>query len=231
MIERQILRVIYSPFKAFEDIVKTPSAKGPLLILALGVALAAIAGFVSFSKVDVQLESETGPYVPLITTSTFGARIFLVAVDEAISLSLAWLILVGMILLVIKLFRMQEGSWKALFFVVGYTLITSVVGTLITALCIFPLPTVQLGWGIWNPTTQEMVDAAHQGILKAYEIWFSSPTYRFLSYLPYIVQVWATALAAISIRALLGVSWNKAVTISAMASVLTFLIRLAVLYM
>ena len=188
MIERQILRVVYSPFKAFEDIVKNPAVKGPILILVLGLAAAAITGFVSFSKVSVQ-ESEVGPYVPFITTTLFSGRILTLVIIEATTLLIGWLILTGMTLLVLKAFRVGEGSWRTLFFVIGYTLITSVVGTLITALVIFPLPTVQLGWGIWNPSTPEMEEVARQGIFQAYEAWFATPTYRFLYYLPYILSL------------------------------------------
>jgi len=225
MIERQILQVVYSPFKAFEDIVKNPVAKGPLLILVLGVAAAALSGFVSFSKVDVQLESATGRYVPLTTTDIFGGRVLLITIDQALSLSLSWFLFTGIILLVVKAFRVEGGSWRTLFFVIGYTLMTSVVGSLISTVLILPLPSVQLGWGIWNPATGEE-EVARQGILKAYEAWFSSPTYQCLYYLPYILQVWTTALAAIAVHALFGVSWNKAVAISVIASTLTFLTRL-----
>jgi len=225
MIERQILKVIYSPFKAFEDIVKNPAAKGPLLVLLLCVVAAAVVGFVSLSKVDVQLHSEIGPYVSLATTSTFGGRVLWMLIDEALLLSLSWFILSGMILLLVKAFRVNGVSWRIIFFVIGYTLITSMIRLLITALLISPLPTVRLGWGIWNPEPGTE-DVASQKILEAYEPWFSSPVYRFLSYLPYILQVWVAALAAIAVHALFGVSWNKAVAISLIASGLTFLIRL-----
>lgn len=201
--------------------------KGPLLMLVLAVAAAAITGSVSLSKVNVQLESEIGPYAPLTTTATFGERVLLTMIDQVLSITLGWFIFTGITLLVIKAFRVNEGSWRTLFYVIGYTLITSVVVTLITGLLILPLPTVGLGWGIWNPTTPEMENVARQKIIEAYEPWFSSPTGQLLGFLPYLQQVWAAALAAIAIHSLLDVSWNKAVAISAIASVLTFLTRLA----
>jgi len=229
MIERQIIQAVYSPFKAFESIVKNPVSRGPVIIIVLGVVAAAISGLVSYSKVEVQLESETGPYVPLLTTNVFGGRMLSVLIDQALMLAMTWLIYTAMIILVTKAFRVKEGSWRTLFYVIGYTLITSVVSTLITALLISPLPTVRLAWGWWNPT-QELDEAARQGILKAYETWFSSPSFQVLNYLPFIVQGWAAALVAIAIRALLGVSWNKAVAISAIASVLAFMMRLTFFY-
>jgi len=229
MIERQILRVVYSPFRAFEDIVKNPVAKGPLLILAFGVVTAAITGYVSFSKVYIQLESDIGPYVPLVTTNLFGGRMFSVVIDAALRLALVWFIYTGVMLLVIKVFGLSGGSWRALFFVIGYTLITTAVYTLITALLLFPLPTVRLAWGIWNPATEEAEKAALQGIREAYETWFSSPLYQFAYYLSFIVEGWTAVLAVIAIHALFDVTWKKAVAISIIASILAYMTRIVLL--
>ena len=53
MIVKDILRVIYSPVKAFESIVKKPDVKGPLIILALVLVSAAIEQYVIASKVFI----------------------------------------------------------------------------------------------------------------------------------------------------------------------------------
>jgi len=228
MIERQILRVVYSPFKAFEDIVKNPVARGPLIILALGVITAAIMGYVSSSKVHIQLESELGPYVPLVTTDFFGGRMLSVVIDAALRLSLVWFIYTGIMLLVIKMFSLRGGSWRVLFFVIGYTLMTTVVYTLISALLVSALPMVYLKYGVWNPTP-EMEEAAYNERLIAYGPWFSSPIYKFAYYLSFVVEGWTGALAAIAIHALFGVTWRKAIAISVIASVVTFLTRIVLL--
>ena len=228
MIERQILQVVYSPFKAFEEIVKNPAAKGSLLVLALGVITAAITGYVSSSKVNVQLESELGPYVPLVTTEVFGGRMLAIVMDSALRLSLIWFIYSGVMLLVIKVFGGGGGSWRTLFFVIGYTLMATVVYTLVSALLISALPVVNLKWGVWNPTP-EMEEMAYNERLIAYGSWFSSPIYQFASYLYFVVEGWTGVLAAIAVHALLGVTWRKAIGIAVTASVLAFMLRIVLL--
>jgi len=228
MIERQILRVVYSPFRAFEEIVKNPVAKGPLLILALGVISIAIAGYVSSLKVHVQLNSDVGPYVPLVTTDVFGGHMLSIVIDAPLRLALTWFIYTGVMLLVVRVFGLSEFSWRALFFVIGYTFMAGVVGRLITALLICPLPTVQLGWGVWNPA-EGMEDWARQKILEAYETWFSSPLYQFANYLFFVVEGWTAALAAIAIHAMFGTTWKKAVAISVIASIVAYMTRIVLL--
>ena len=51
LIVQEILEVLYSPVKAFEEIVKKPSVKGPLLILALTLVVTAILQGVTASKI------------------------------------------------------------------------------------------------------------------------------------------------------------------------------------
>jgi len=51
MIIKDILRVIYSPIKAFESIVKKPDIKGPFIILALILVCVAIEQYVFASKI------------------------------------------------------------------------------------------------------------------------------------------------------------------------------------
>jgi len=51
MIIKDILRVIYSPVKAFESIVKKPDVKGPFIILALILVCVAIEQYVFASKI------------------------------------------------------------------------------------------------------------------------------------------------------------------------------------
>jgi len=219
---------VYSPFKAFEEIVKNPAAKGPLLVLALGVITAAITGYVSSSKVNVQLESELGPYVPLVTTEVFGGRMLAIMMDSALRLSLVWFIYSGVMLLVIKVFGVSGGSWRSLFFVIGYTLMATVVYTLVSALLISALPAVNLKWGVWNPTS-ETEEWAYNERLSAYGSWFSSPIYQFAYYLSFVVEGWTAALAAIAVHALLGLAWRKAIGIAVTASILTFMARIVLL--
>jgi len=227
MIERRILQVVYSPFKAFEEIVKNPAAKGPLLVLALGVITAAITGYVSSSKVYIQ-DPADGPFMPLVTHNVFGGRMLAIVMDSALRLSLVWFIYSGVMLLVIKVFGVSGGSWRTLFFVIGYTLMATVVYTLVSALLISALPVVNLRWGVWNPTpeTEEM---AYNERLIAYGSWFSSPIYQFAYYLSFVVEAWTAALAAIAVHALLGLAWRKAVGIAVTASILTFLVRIVLL--
>lgn len=227
MIERQILRVVYSPFKAFEEIVKNPLPRGPLLIIALGVITQAIAGYVSSAKVYIQ-EAEGGIYVPLVTSNLIGGRVLSIAIDQALTLSLVWFIQTGAMLLVVKASGLSGSSWRVLFFVLGYTMMTTVVYTLVTAVLISTLPRVYLNWGVWNPTP-ENEQAAFEQRLIAYGSWFSSPVYKFAYYLSFVVEGWTAALAVIAIHALFGTTWQKAAVVAVSASVVTFLTKLVLL--
>jgi len=60
MIVKDILRVIYSPVKAFESIVKKPDIRGPIIILALVLASAAIEQYIISSKILLTKERMPG---------------------------------------------------------------------------------------------------------------------------------------------------------------------------
>lgn len=51
---RELFAVLYSPLKAFEEIVKKPNVKGPLLVLVLVLFAAAVAQYVNTSKIFVE---------------------------------------------------------------------------------------------------------------------------------------------------------------------------------
>jgi len=228
MIERQILQVVYSPFKAFESIVKNPAAKGPVLILVLGVIATAIQGYIVSSKWYVQLEPEVEQYVPIVTTSNFGGRMVSIAIDAGLMLSLVWFLFTGVLLLVIKVSGLKEGSWRVVFFVIGYTLMTSVVNTLVNALLFSGLPTVYLKWGVWNPLpgTEE---TAYKEWLSAHSAWFASPLYLLVRYLSLAVEGWTAALTAIAIHTMFETTWRKAVAVASTATILAYIMKIVLL--
>ena len=51
MFAHDVLKTLYSPIKAFEEIVKKPDVKGPLLILVLTLALTTVSQYASASKI------------------------------------------------------------------------------------------------------------------------------------------------------------------------------------
>ncbi len=50
MVVKEALKVLYSPLKAFEEIVKKPTVKGPLLVLALTLLATAVLQSIVASK-------------------------------------------------------------------------------------------------------------------------------------------------------------------------------------
>lgn len=55
MFAHDVLKTLYSPVKAFEEIVKDPDIKGPLLILVLVLILSASLQYVMASKISVEI--------------------------------------------------------------------------------------------------------------------------------------------------------------------------------
>jgi len=51
---REVFRVLYSPLKAFKEIVSKPDIKGPLLILVLTLVTTAVAQYASASKLSIE---------------------------------------------------------------------------------------------------------------------------------------------------------------------------------
>lgn len=229
---RPVFKVLYSPVKAFKEILEQPDIKGPLLILVLTLLAKVLVTYVSFSRMFLEMETP-GRYASLLTKDLWGCRFGFrdVLIDTSLVFFLRWFVYAGALLLVIKLFEGKVGPWRVIFIVVGYIFSATVVYLVANAALISTFPGLMLpanAWNQWNPqATEEEFKVALETILQEMQRqWFPNLTYKLWFFLnfPYInpLDVWTAALCAVAVRLRYELSWKRAATISA----ITYLIYL-----
>lgn len=224
MIERQIFKVLYSPVKAFEEIVENPDIKGPFLIFALTLLATAGMQYVSASKMFLETETP-GEYVSLLTTGMFRESTLTFLIRTGYLFGRNWLAYTLILFLIIKAFREEPGPWREMFIVVGYTFVVTTIYALVSILLISTLPVVELPLKAWPPATEEEAKIVDEVI---YQTWSPTWAYKlgiFLNYtinLLYGLSVWTVALTVIAIRFLSELSWRKAIALSTISYVIYF---------
>jgi len=224
MIIQDVFRVLYSPLKAFEEIAKTPNIKGPFFIFLVTLLASIGAQYISSSKVILQ--AENGELVPLTTTAMFNQILMATLRDVTFSFFLNWLLYGATFLLILKLFRIKEGLWHKFFIMIGYIFIVSAVFVVVTAILISTFPAIDFDFETWTKAFLEGNAQAQDQVRQKYiENWLSLPAYQITSYLFVVEEVWIALLGAVAIHFLREVSWNKALIISAVASVISLFLR------
>lgn len=223
MIIQDVFRVLYSPLKAFEEIAKAPNVKGPLVIFLITLLVSVGMQYISSSK--ILLETESGVYVPLTATDLFGNRLILTLTDTVFRFFLNWLLYAAIMLLVLRLFRAKEGPWHKMFIVIGYIFIVTAVSVVVTTILFSTFPSIAFSFDTWTKALLEGDSQAQDLMIQQYnEKWVPLPAYQIASYLFIAVEMWTAALGAVAIHFLREVSWNKALILSAIVSVVSFLI-------
>jgi hypothetical protein len=215
-----VFKVLYSPFKAFEEIAKAPTISGPIIILFITLVASAGVYYVSSSK--TLLETEEGFYAPLTATTIFTQQLISNIGDAVFVFLLKWLVYGFAFLFVLKLFRAKEGSWHHLFIVVGHLFIVTTIFSLINGVIIYTLPTIRFEFDIWNRALQGDQEMLKEMMMEYERAW--SFVYQLRPYLSTIVMLWTAFLGAIAIHFLREVSWNKALIISTIVSVISLLL-------
>jgi len=227
VIERQVLRVLYSPIKAFEEIAQTPNFKGPLLIFALIMLTTAGTQYISASKMFLQFNGE---YVSLLTSTSFGGLVISSLIKTAFHFFINWMMYAALLFLIIKMSRIETEPWTMFYIIIGYVFSVTIVYVLVNAALISALPSINLptlAWKAWDPqATSEEAKAAVEIInQKLQENWYPLLAFQALPYLSYAIDVWTAALCAVAIRSSHEVTWGKAIVISAIASAIALFLR------
>jgi len=187
--------------------------------------------FVSSSKILLEVEAGSGAYIPLTETNLFTDRLILTLTDSAFRFFLNWLIYGAAFLLILKLFRTKEGAWHRLFIIIGYTFIVAAVFVIVNAILISTFPTISFDYQTWTQAFMEGDVEAQNRVIQGYENnWVGLPAYQIGYYLTFVNEVWVAALGALAIHFLREVTWNKALTISAIASVLSLFLRFPLIF-
>lgn len=177
------------------------------------------------------MEAGSGAYIPLTETNLFTDRLILTLTDSAFRFFLNWLIYGAAFLLILKLFRTKEGAWHRLFIIIGYTFIVAAVFVIVNAILISTFPTISFDYQTWTQAFMEGDVEAQNRVIQGYENnWVGLPAYQIGYYLTFVNEVWVAALGALAIHFLREVTWNKALTISAIASVLSLFLRFPLIF-
>lgn len=223
LIERQLLKVLYSPVKAFEKIVKKPDVKGPLLVFVLTLLATAGMQYVLASKILLETDGGTAP---LLATDMFSGTLISYLVSAAITFFFNWSIYAVILLIILRVFSEEAGSGKTLFVVIGYAFVATTIQVLVTTLLFLALPAVKLPVQVWPPQTEGQMEAVTQ-IFR--EEWYSNWAFQLEAYLSIAFYVWTAVLCAIAIRSLCELTWRRAAVISAIASIICFFLSSMIL--
>ncbi|KPV63809.1 MAG: Yip1 domain protein [Candidatus Bathyarchaeota archaeon BA1] len=225
MVGLEILKVFYSPFKAFEEIVKKPDAKGPLLIFGLVLLATMGAQYVNASKIFLETETP-GEYACLLTRDVFSGYLIQSLTNTAFSFIVNWVMYSALLLLIIRFFRVETGPWQVFFIITGYVFSVTIIYVLANALLISTLPTLRLPLKAWNPITDEEKKAAQIIINQIYqEGWGPNLAYQVGIYFSYTIDLWIAGLMAIAIHFSHELPWRKAVYASVIATVINLFLR------
>ena len=233
MVIQEIFRVVYSPLKAFEEIAKAPNVKGPLLILLITLPASISLEYIRSSKILLEVETGGGIYTPFNATDLFRSRLISTLTSSTLGFFLKWLIYGASFLLILKLFRTQEGPWHHIFILIGYTFIVATIFVIVNAILISTLPIIRLDFETWTQAFLEGDVEALSQVLQEYERNLAGLPAQIAQigfYLIIVNEVWTTALGAIAVHFLREVSWNKAIVVSVIVSSLSLLLMGPLVY-
>ena len=221
---RNLFRILYSPLKAFKEIASAPDVKAPLIILLVTLLASLGTHYVSASKTLLEDSSGSGTYIPLTATDLFRNNLVITLTDTVFRFFFQWLIYGGAFLLALKLLKAKEGPWHHLFIIIGYTLIIAAIFIFVEAILFSTLPIIDLEFEVWNGALEGNEEMIERMILAYEEKWSSALVYQLGPYFSIITTTWIAALCAVAVHFLREVSWNKAIVVSAIVSVISMIL-------
>ncbi len=153
-------------------------------------------------------------YVSPFATGAFEGIILPIAFQVMLNFATNLILWAGLLLIIAKLFQEEVGPWNVFFIIIGYSFIVSVIYTLLSAIPLSTLPTLEVPFD--TVALNAMLDVTWRPLI-AYQLWL---------YIPIIGEVWLAALGAIVIRQMKETTWSKAATIAAVAFAIRFILRL-----
>ncbi len=217
---QEIFRVLYSPLKAFREIARAPDVKGPFFILLLTLLASVGAQYVNSSKTLLETARDSSVYTPVTATSFFSDQLVSTLTDTLIRFFFNWLVYGVTILLFLKLLRAKEGPWHQVFTVIGYSFIVATFFIFVNAVIVSTFPVVYLRFGVWNGVLEGNPEMYNEMLLIYRQTWGSLLAFQLTPYFSIIMAMWIAALSAVGVYFLREVSWNKAMIIFMVISVM-----------
>jgi hypothetical protein len=144
-----------------------------------------------------------GKYVSVLTAAT-SSVIIISSLNAAIAFFFNWAMYGVFLFILVAMFRGKTGSMTRFFVVIGHVFIVTTVYILVSALLFSTLPQV----------TAETIQ----------EKWVSNWVYQLGIFLDFTFKAWMAVLFAIAIRFFSQLTWRKAAVVSAIASILVFIL-------
>jgi len=166
-----------------------------------------------------------GEYVSPLASGFFTGWLVSSLMGSATDFIVRWILYAGLLLLTIKIFGGETGSWSALFNVVGYVFAVTMVYIAIDALIINMLPSLSFPLKAWSPVAgeEELGLALWNQIIQ--DNWGTTLVYNLRYYLPFTVHAWTAALGTIALHFAREFTWKKAAAISVMAYIMLILLK------
>jgi len=157
-----------------------------------------------------------GPFKTVLETD--GAS-YLVeyGISSVFQFVITWILLTGLIFGLVRAFK-GKIVWKPTLIAVGFILITTVVGALITGIGYATMPTIRIPFEVLGGVQGEGT-AASNAISNQL-----APITQLSLIVPLLVYAWTAILAAIVVRTVTEFSWSKSVAIAVLAYLITIII-------
>ena len=166
-----------------------------------------------------------GEYVSPLASGFFTGWLVSSLMGPATDFIIRWILYAGLLLLTIKIFGGETGSWSVLFNVVGYVFAVTMVYIAIDALLINMLSSLSFPLKAWSPVAgeEEIGLALWNQIIQ--DNWGTTLVYNLRYYLPFTVHAWTAALGTIALHFAREFTWKKAAAISVMAYIMLILLK------
>ena len=172
-----------------------------------------------------------GEYVSPIASGFFTGWLVSSLMGSATDFIVRWILYAGLLLLTIKIFGGETGSWSALFNVVGYVFAVTMVYIAIDALIINMLPSLSFPLKAWSPVAGEEKIGLALWNQIIQDNWYSTLAYGLRDFVALVFHVWTVALGTIAIHFLREFTWKKSVAIVAMAYIMLFFVMPSVTWL
>jgi len=158
-------------------------------------------------------------YVSFVETGAFRGSMTSILIYAVMDFSMNWILWAGVLLLAVKAFREKGGPWTIFFIIIGHVFSVTVIYWLASAALVSTLPPLNL------PLTSQKETIPVDGLIQ--ERWQPNWAYQLsFLYLPLLREIWTAVLCAIAIHFLCEITWRRATSITVIAFLFRFALRL-----
>jgi len=208
-------KILIMPVRAFSQLSQRAAAKGLITLAALIVTIAALAQYVSATKIVLTINGQPSSFMATAGFTTWLAGTLSTTV---ISIMMYWLVFSAGLALISRFVSGKETKLTNSFVILGYMLSVFFVLYAVRTVMYLALPSISFQLGSWPPTEPAQIDEALSLITQT---WGSLPIFQFERFFSYVSFAWLVLLGAIAVKTMREISWSKAGVISSAVFVFT----------